>query len=65
MEESHKNNVERNDPDTEEYIPYDPIHIKLKTDKNNRQYQNQNNGYPWQVGIAWKGASGVWFFSVS
>lgn len=36
MEASHKNNVERNDPDTEEYIPYDPIHIKLKTDKNNR-----------------------------
>lgn len=48
-----------------EYIPYDPIHIKLKTDKNNPQYQNQNSGYPWQVGVAWKGASGVWLFSVS
>lgn len=35
MKESHKNNVEKKDPDTKEYILYDSIHLKLKADKNN------------------------------
>lgn len=36
MAEYLKNKVEKRGPNMKEYIPYDSIHIKLKTEKNDQ-----------------------------
>lgn len=62
MGESHKNNVERKEPDTKEYTPYDSIHVKLKTDKLTC-IKSQDSNFPWPIGSTWKLASGVLILS--